>query len=127
MNHRPNDIGHPPIAIVFEILAAECPVCSTAVIAHRMLGVRSASGMRWFCFYPHRAPCGQRCAAGGVIARKIDPDQVHTGPTSCHKCDHGTEEAPNVNLVLIPETKDTKLLWEKAIRDGDGDTDAGPR
>lgn len=41
--------------------------------------------------WPHRAPCGARCAAGGSVSLGAGPE-VHTGPRSCERCASGRLE-----------------------------------
>lgn len=113
------DHMHAPIALMLETLEVECPVCGEAATAHRFMGIGECSGMRWLVFLPHLAPCRRVCAAGHVGTRK--PGGVHTGPGTCQSCDHGHEDAPGGDLVLIDETGDL----EEIQVDWGGDDDGG--
>lgn len=91
------------MALVYESPVVECPACGCQVVGDRMLGVRSIRGTRWLTFRPHEAPCGLRCAAGGVaFVGRVGRRLVHRGPKTCPKCTAGTFEVEG-DVAIVDE------------------------
>ncbi len=120
-----HDVGRQPIGHVYETIRhVECPVCTTRVLVHRVQGLGLERDLMWFTLWPHAAPCGLRCIAGGIFERPVRKvDGVHGGPTSCHRCQRGYEDKNTASPFIPDSVGDMELEWGTGtLRSGASDT-----
>lgn len=71
------------IGFVFNSGIMACPVCRAPRLFHEIFGFGMCKGTRWAIMFPHRAPCGRWCSAGGMFGD--DVQDVHDERCGCLK------------------------------------------